>query len=514
MVSVIQREDYGFYQVEGDNRTVPFAKLMPTVFASPVFQLEKIETESLTHGMKTAIMYRRLARIQNPVVIYINGSGNQIIAAPFYLYLEQGRGMLLIYDQNSDTPVIFCDKTAKDPVLSVFPFTWTDQNGEIASRPATDYPFIYAKKSATAQKFYRQMGPIKHSFDHKLVKVALYAMVTAASEQKVKPSVMNHSKSISELIFHYVPSTILYYRGGIIRDPKYYWKQFGFRFRPYTFEDVKRQAPIISFNQKERDYISEYISRYVQYEDGSYPTLSNYFQYLRYGPYMQFQPDGCTEEKMIMAAVDGEILPGYLQLSFVEPLVTDWVILICQIKIDGDCGSLLRQIVSAIIFFHSENPNRNPKKAGIDQSYLYQEASRNRIIEEYIHDMIIIHDHPERSKVIRISEVIPDENTFPVEPNQVDIPDGRRTRKRQQQDRDHRLNTQLISRVLKPTAEAKQYMASIGSKWPRSDAKYMVAEWERCGHWRMSPSGHKIWIAPTTCHRRKPMVPKQFHVKL
>lgn len=512
MVSVIQREDYGFYQVEGDNRTIPFAELMPKVFGSPVFQFKNISIDSLKHNMTTTIMYRKLARIQRPVVIYADGSDNAIASTPFYLYLEDGRGMLIIYD-NSDrvNPVVFYDKTLKDPVLSIFPFTWTDQDGTICSQPATDYPFIYVKKLATAQKFYQQTRLAKHHFDHKLVEIAIYAMLTTVFEQNLKPSIMNHSKSIWDLVFHYIPSTIVHYNGWLIQDPKYYWKHFGFRFRPYAFEDAKRQAPIISFNQKEQDYITKYVDRCVLHEDGAYPKLANYFQYLRYGPYMQFQP-ACCPEVTIVATVDGEILPNYLQISFVESLQNDWVILIYQFNIHGEQGKLLDQIASTTIFFHSNNPNRNPGKAGLYQSCLFQEELRNQILKEYIHDMIIIHDHPERSKVIRISEVISDENSSGKELNEK--PNGRLSRKRQQQNRDERINTHLISRVLKPTAEAKRYMASIGSQLDRSDAKYMVAEWERCGHWRMSPKGHKVWIEPTTCHRRKPMVPERFHIKL
>ena len=78
-------------------------------------------------------------------------------------------------------------------------------------------------------------------------------------------------------------------------------------------------------------------------------------------------------------------------------------------------------------------------------------------------------------------------------------------------------NVYLISRILRPVKEAKEYMNERGStpeQRKRGPYNYTVAEWERVGHWRTTKSGKKVWIEPQICHRKDGITKEYVKVKL
>lgn len=78
-------------------------------------------------------------------------------------------------------------------------------------------------------------------------------------------------------------------------------------------------------------------------------------------------------------------------------------------------------------------------------------------------------------------------------------------------------NVYLISRILRPVKEAKEYMNERGStpeQRKRGPYIYTVAEWERVGHWRTTKSGKKVWIEPQICHRKDGITKEYVKVKL
>lgn len=78
-------------------------------------------------------------------------------------------------------------------------------------------------------------------------------------------------------------------------------------------------------------------------------------------------------------------------------------------------------------------------------------------------------------------------------------------------------NVYLISRILRPVKEAKEYMNERGStseQRKRGPYIYTVAEWERVGHWRTTKSGKKVWIEPQVCHRKAGITKEYVKVKL
>ena len=78
-------------------------------------------------------------------------------------------------------------------------------------------------------------------------------------------------------------------------------------------------------------------------------------------------------------------------------------------------------------------------------------------------------------------------------------------------------NVYLISRILRPVKEAKEYMNERGStpeQRKRGPYIYTVAEWERVGHWRTTKSGKKVWIEPQICHRKAGITKEYVKVKL
>lgn len=122
----------------------------------------------------------------------------------------------------------------------------------------------------------------------------------------------------------------------------------------------------------------------------------------------------------------------------------------------------------------------------------------------YIMDVIvIINERPQRSRMIKIS-------------------DTNKKAERKSSNKKLRNNTNkssselIISRVLKPINEAKEYVSRMQSENISGERNYVLESWPRKGHWRKLHNSDKyIWIEPTTCSRHEELVKeKEIIVKL
>lgn len=110
----------------------------------------------------------------------------------------------------------------------------------------------------------------------------------------------------------------------------------------------------------------------------------------------------------------------------------------------------------------------------------------------FLQDLIVIHDRPKRSRVVRTTRQI-----------------SHQLSSKKKEGKDY-----VVSRVLMPVNEAKALVAAHASTSERAEAQYVLEDWERIGYSRTYKSGKVVWVRPTTCHRHLPLTEKEVIVKL
>lgn len=116
------------------------------------------------------------------------------------------------------------------------------------------------------------------------------------------------------------------------------------------------------------------------------------------------------------------------------------------------------------------------------------------IIMDLIYTHIVIHDRPQRTRMVRYT---PRERSEGVKHYREDPPF-------------------IVRRILKPIKEVKRLIQQSQQDNPElRNVEYTLEEWPRIGHWRRLPnSEEQIWIEPTICHRHLPLSDKEIHLKL
>ena len=105
--------------------------------------------------------------------------------------------------------------------------------------------------------------------------------------------------------------------------------------------------------------------------------------------------------------------------------------------------------------------------------------------------LIIIHDRPKRSKMIRCTKT-------------ESIQSGKKSSQTK--------SKVSYWRILKPVKEANEYIEKMSGT--RRDVEYTLEEWPRVAHTRTYKSGKVVHISETSCHRRLPLAKKEVEIKL
>ena len=271
-----------------------------------------------------------------------------------------------------------------------------------------------------------------------------------------------------------------------------------------TFKEIKSdikinlnnitQYPLIDFNQRETNFISRYIVSNDLF-DGDRPELKfNLIPYLespRYGKILRFT---LSYKDIVFAySRDNDILRLCLLEKINDSL---WV------EISFDYNNLeefnifdsLNQIDTILILTNHEYIPRSIHSIESVLLSLNDNETLN-FIQWILSCIIVIHDRPKRTKMIKITE-------------RREVPCSNKSKRNNQVEEEF-----IIRRILKPSDEAKEYVSSHSGSAHRNH-EYTIEEWYRADHWRHLKNGKDIYIHETTCHRNLPLSQKEVHIKL
>ena len=254
------------------------------------------------------------------------------------------------------------------------------------------------------------------------------------------------------------------------------------------------QYPLIDFNQKEMKFISRYVASNNLF-DGDRPELKfNLIPYLespRYGKILRFH----LSYKDIVFAYSRD--NDTLRLCLLEKINDSlWI----EISFDyNNLGEFniydsLNQIDTILILTNHEYIPRSINSIeSVLLSLNYNEMLN--FVQWILSCIIVIHDRPKRTKMIKITE-------------KREVPCSNKSKHNNQVKEEF-----VIRRILKSSDDAKEYVESHSGGTHRNH-EYTIEEWSRADHWRHLKNGKDIYIHETTCHRNLPLSQKEVHIKL
>lgn len=271
-----------------------------------------------------------------------------------------------------------------------------------------------------------------------------------------------------------------------------------------TDAKLDKMIPLVDLSKKEMDYVERYMERMQYLGTSAEKTEVDLVEKMllpRYGETLRFNfvdeenaVHECTTSYAILP--EDEYLRVWIRYQVNE---SDWMYVMVDfdhIRSFHPTHSLVNISVD-VVQDPSEYHLRKSATTIVFDTPSFMRSNEGIIskVIEMIATHIIIHDRPNRTRMVRCYQRVPKEKDPNKPEDEAEF---------------------VIRRILKPAKEAKQMVSlSDGSTPLGHDREYTMAEWERVGHLRRIPGTDRtVWIEPTTCVRHLPLSDKEIHIKL
>lgn len=278
-------------------------------------------------------------------------------------------------------------------------------------------------------------------------------------------------------------------------DPEQFSHLFSFDVLDKYIIEPNPENPLIDFNRREINYMIKYCedAGYMVSGGGINFNLSQYIKESPYGNTFRFKIPKSEEEITTSCLIDD--VKDLLRIFVTYQLNNSIIFAYIDIKNVTNFN-----INNSYVSFNSSILFRNTSdfissKSDILEIIPNMFKSSNLladVAQMLIETFIIIHDKPERSRMIRCVEQISNRTSSS---NKGDV------------------SNVIITRILKTKKDAKEYVDKMNSSG-YMDREYVLESWKRKGYYRRNGNGEKVWIPPTTCRRHLPLTEKEVHIRL
>lgn len=278
-------------------------------------------------------------------------------------------------------------------------------------------------------------------------------------------------------------------------DPEQFSHLFSFDVLDKYIIEPNPENPLIDFNRREINYMIKYCedAGYMVSGGGINFNLSQYIKESPYGNTFRFKIPKSEEEITTSCLIDD--VKDLLRI-FVTYQLNDSIIF-AYIDIKNVTNF---NINNSYVSFNSSILFRNTSdfissKSDILEIIPDMFKSSNLladVAQMLIETFIIIHDKPERSRMIRCVEQISNRTSSSNKGDDSNV---------------------IITRILKTKKDAKEYVDKMNSSG-YMDREYVLESWKRKGYYRRNGNGEKVWVPPTTCRRHLPLTEKEVHIRL
>lgn len=264
------------------------------------------------------------------------------------------------------------------------------------------------------------------------------------------------------------------------------------------------QFPLIDFNQNEWDFIGKYVNG-KNILCGKTEQPFNIIPYLlepTYGTTLRYKlefEDDSIQMMLMSYTLDAkrDTLTTYMVCKISDDITVYNKAIFTNLQ-EFDVTTSLVEIDTDVVFTNAECLVEDPNSL-LDKvvASLFDASDAILLIREMLRVHIILHDRPQRTRVIKCS--------------------SRQVNHSNDQKKNHSTKTHeegfVISRILKTVSDAKSFIARM-SEEGICEREYTMESWNRRGYFRHLRSGEAIWIPPTTCTRHCPLSDKELHIKL
>lgn len=264
---------------------------------------------------------------------------------------------------------------------------------------------------------------------------------------------------------------------------------------PFPVPTARRIYPKFAFSEEEDRFVQSYCMK-RNYEHHDTIDLKEYLSFFRYGNKIWFRCRSVAS-KYFFGSME-RVQSDLLRVTLWEPIMDTCVATACLFFHNLSEFSYRRSFLGYHLSIHFKDddsylPSFNYAVAASTLARIPQEQLVNLAIW-MLYLQIVTKDRPNRTRMIREVEYVRT-SASDTAPKDTDL-----------LDEEH-----IVSRVLRPVAEAKKYIQEhqddLQSTTPDgrkiNNRRYVVAVWERAGHYRTLKNGSRIWIGPQVCHRNK-----------
>jgi hypothetical protein len=266
--------------------------------------------------------------------------------------------------------------------------------------------------------------------------------------------------------------------------------------------EYKYKYPLIDFSEKEMNFIEDYLLKKMENDvDINMHDYFSTFPYSSSGFRIRINdPEYGECELFITWILDDE--KDKCKLIVMDSEDKNHVILMSSIFTDISKFKLEAGIFRKFESLHvGLIQNDNNMINSIDDLKVLDPFISKENCLEFIFKLfgiiIVIHERPQRSKMIRISS-------------------KRHTSSQHSMNTSNQDKDFIISRILKPVKDAKEYVSKMNAEHHSSERTYVLEEWPRRGYYRrVHGTDRTVWIEATTCHRHGEIsTTKEIKIKL
>jgi hypothetical protein len=263
------------------------------------------------------------------------------------------------------------------------------------------------------------------------------------------------------------------------------------------------QYPIVDISEREERYIQSYCEKNGYKVDCDGFDLIPFLQNPRYGNILTFKnvlddfDETNDDKKSYDITIGYDINAEQKTMVFRVSYNTDNYLTIMSSRfINIDNFNVTSNLLESMIMLHvypNNIPHNENELKNDNPSMVIDCTASICMIWRMIMLMIVIQLRPERTRMVRITERKASARNK-LNPTEKDF---------------------VVTRILKTSKDAKEYVKVMTeSTGEHIDREYTLEEWTRIGHYRKTRDGKRVWIEPTTCHRRLPLTEKEIHIKL
>lgn len=280
--------------------------------------------------------------------------------------------------------------------------------------------------------------------------------------------------------------------------------------------DSNTNVPYIDFSAREWKFVDRYAKEkkliYDPDEELDVPVLNlaEVLQNQRYGNIIKFkyQLNGSDRFDIIVGyeyTKSDDTCRFYIIYQGLDNITPYAVVDYYNLRECTIAESLVRATSNIYVKDLDSLPSSGEEITGIIPESFNKDAGIVDMLWNALAIFLVIHDRPDRHKMVREERKISN--------NQSNRP---RSKSKSSRGQKNDSDTIVISRVLMPAKEAKEYVQRMSSDSSGNcERNYVLESWERVGHWRRLPNSEKkIWINETTCNRHKKLTDKEIHIKL